>query len=100
MSKSAQERAIENYRARLAGRGIVRFELQALGADRDLIRGLARKLLEKGPEAARIRKTVQRALSGGDPASGNILKALRRSPLVGSDLDMTRPREEGREVEL
>jgi hypothetical protein len=100
VGKSAQKRAIENYRSRLAGRGIVRFELQAFDADRDLIRMLARKLIEKGPEAARIRRTVKKALSGADPAPGGILKALRRSPLVGADLDLTRPHEEGRKVEL
>ena len=27
---------------------------------------------------------------------GRILEAMRRSPLVGADLDLTRPREEGR----
>jgi hypothetical protein len=43
VNKSAQKRAIENYRSRLTKRGIVRFEIQALESDRDLIRALARK---------------------------------------------------------
>nr|WP_233287415.1 hypothetical protein [Bradyrhizobium oropedii] len=81
-------------------RGIVRFELQALEADRDLIRVLARKLSEEGPEAGNLRRTVQRAVSGEPPKPGGILNALRRSPLVGADLDVTRPREEGRKVDL
>ncbi|MGY3582669.1 hypothetical protein ACVIGB_008264 [Bradyrhizobium sp. USDA 4341] len=98
MSKSAQKRAIENYRSRLTKRGIVRFELQALEADRDLIRALARKLTEEGPEAGNLRRTVQQAVSPSKP--GGILNALRRSPLVGADLDLTRPREEGRKVDL
>ena len=38
MSNSAQKRAIENYRSRLTERGIARFEIQALDADRDLLR--------------------------------------------------------------
>ncbi|WP_439397053.1 hypothetical protein ACRQ5Q_08425 [Bradyrhizobium sp. PMVTL-01] len=100
MSNSAQKRAIENYRSRLTKRGIVRFELQALESDRNLIRTLARKLTEEGPEAGRLRRIVQQAVSGEPTKRGGILTALRRSPLVGADLDLTRPREEGREVDL
>lgn len=41
------------------------------------------------------------ALRDGEPAKGgNILAALRRSPLVGADLDLSRQHEKGREVEL
>lgn len=100
MSNSAQKRAIDNYRSRLTERGIVRFELQALETDKTLIRTLARKLTEEGPEAGQLRRTVQQAVSGEPPEPGGILSALRRSPLVGADLDLTRPREEGREVDL
>jgi hypothetical protein len=100
VSNSAQKRAIKNYRSRLTKRGIVRFELQAFETDRDLIRTLARKLIEEGPEAGHVRRTVQQALSGEPAEPGGILTALRRSPLVGADLDLTRPREEGREVDL
>jgi hypothetical protein len=100
MSRSAQKRAIKNYRSRLAKRGMARFELQALEADRDLIRALARKLTEKGPEAGQIRRTVQEAIAGDPPKTGGILAALRRSPLVGADLDLNRPREEGRKIDL
>ena len=32
--------------------------------------------------------------------TNSVLAALRRSPLVGADIDLTRPREEGREVNL
>ena len=34
------------------------------------------------------------------PKKGGILAALRRSPLVGADLDLTRSREAGRKVDL
>ncbi len=34
------------------------------------------------------------------PTGSRVWAALRRSPLVGSDIDLTRPREEGREVLL
>jgi hypothetical protein len=40
MAKSAQRKAIENYRSRLTERGVVRFELQALEADRGFLRAL------------------------------------------------------------
>jgi len=41
------------------------------------------------------------ALRDGEATKGrNILAALRRSPLVGADLDLSRPHEKGREVEL
>lgn len=100
MSNRAQKRAIENYRSRLTKRGIVRFELQAFETDRDLIRTLARKLTEAGPDAGQIRRTVQQAVSDKLPKSGGILTALRRSPLVGADLDLARPREAGRKVDL
>jgi hypothetical protein len=100
MSNSAQKRAIDNYRSRLTERGIARFEIQALDADRDLLRSLARKLMEEGPEAGRLRRTIQQAVAGEPPKAGGILAALRRSPLVGADLDLSRPREEGRKVDL
>lgn len=100
MSNSAQKRAIDNYRSRLTERGIVRFELQALESDRDLIRRLARKLIEDGPEAGSIRRAVQHAIAGEPAKAGGILMALRRSPLAGAGLDVTRPRDEGREIDL
>lgn len=100
MSNTAQKRAIENYRARLTQRGFKRFEVLALESDRDLIRSLARQLAEEGPEAEQARQTV-RALVAGEPSkSSGILSALRRSPLVGADLDLSRPREDGRRVDL
>lgn len=100
MSNSAQKKAIQNYRSRLAQRGIARFEVQALETDRELIRTLARRLADGGPEAKRARAMVEQIVSGERSTSGGILNALRRSPLVGADLDVTRAREEGREVDL
>ena len=101
MSNAAQKRAIENSRARLTQRGFKRFEVLALESDRELIRSLARQLAEEGPEADQARAAVKAALVAGEPPkSGGILSALRRSPLVGADLDLSRPREEGRRVDL
>ncbi len=100
MGDSAQKRAIETYRTRLTERGIARFEIQALDRDRDLLRSLARKLTEDGPEAGQLRRTIQQAVAGEPAKTGGILAALRRSPLVGADLDFSRPREEGRKADL
>ncbi len=97
---SPQKRAIQNYRSRLSGRGLARFEVLGLDADRDLIRSLARRLAEEGPEAVRIRAAVNRTLHGDPPRTGGILAALRRSPLVGSDLDLGRAHDEERDVDL
>ena len=97
---SSQKRAIQNYRSRLAERGLTRFEVLGLEADRDLIRSLARHLAEDGPEASRLRATVSQSIAGELPEKGGILAALRRSPLVGADLDLTRSREEGRKIDL
>ena len=99
MAKGAQRRANDSYRARQSKRGVVRFELQALAADRTLLRTLARKLVEDGPEAQRVRRTVAETI-GGEPKTGGVLAALLRSPLVGADLYLTRMRDEGRKVDL
>ncbi len=100
MSNAAQKRAIRNYRVRQTQRGFVRFEVMALEADRELIRTLARRLAEDGPEADKVRAAVSAVVAGEPPKTGGILAALRRSPMVGADLDLTRPRETGRKVDL
>ena len=99
MSQS-QKRAIQNYRSRLSERGLARFEVLGRDADRDLIRSLARRLAEEGPDAAHLRAVVSRTIAGEPPRKGGILAALRRSPLVDAGLDLTRSREEGREIDL
>ncbi len=54
MSNPSQKRAISNYRKRLHKRGMARFEVLALDADRDLIRSLAKWLADDSPDSARI----------------------------------------------
>ena len=100
MANTSQKRAVDNYRRRLRRRGMARFEVLGLETDRDLIRALARHLAEEGPDAARLRATVSRTITGEPPRQGTILQALRRSPLVGADLDLRRPHITGRKVEL
>jgi hypothetical protein len=93
-----QKRAQDSYRKRLIQRGMARFEVLGLDADRELIRSLARKLAD--PDSARIRATVRGAISGEHLGKGGILKALRESPLVGADLDLTRPVSPPRKLDL
>jgi hypothetical protein len=100
MSNSSQNRAVKNYRGRLGERGMARFEVLGRDADREFIRSLARRLAEGGPEASRIRAAVSQAISGEPQKRGGILAALRRSPLVGADLDLNRPFTPGRPVVL
>jgi hypothetical protein len=88
MSDTSQKRALNNYRKRLRRRGMARFEVLGLDADRKLIRSLARRLADNGPDSMRIRATLSSAISGEAQNKGGILNALRRSPLVGSELNL------------
>jgi hypothetical protein len=92
-------RALKNYRKRLNQRGMARFEVLGLSTDRELIRSLARRLAENNAEAAKIRVSL-RQVSEERVNKGGILAALRRSPLVGADLNLARPRIGGRRVDL
>ena len=97
---SSQKRALKNYRSRLGERGLARFEVLGRQADRDLIRSLARRLAQDAPDAPRLRAALTQTLASEPPKKGAILAALRRSPLVGADLEITRVREFGRKLEI
>ena len=99
MSGTSQKRALRNYRKRLHERGMARFEVLGRDADRELIRFLAKRLAGDDPDAKEIRAALKRTMVGGQPPGG-ILAALRRSPLVGADLDVRRAVTSGRELEL
>ena len=100
MTETSQSRAVRNYRSRLAERGMARFEVLGRAVDRELIRSLARRLTEDDEEADRLRTVVRQGLGGPPRRTGGILEALRRSPLVGTDVIPSRPFEPGREVDL
>ncbi|HYW46086.1 MAG TPA: hypothetical protein VE959_24695 [Bryobacteraceae bacterium] len=100
MGTTPQRRALNNYRKRLTQRGMARFEVLGLDADRELIRSLARRLADDGPDSARIRATVRLTISGEQSKKGGILNALRQSPMVGADLGLNRPVTPGRRVDL
>lgn len=97
---NAQRRAVENYRKRLNQRGLDRFEVMGRAQDKELIRSLAKRLAQDDDEAARLRSAMARAISGEAPPKGGILAALRRSPLVGADLNVSREEASGRAVDL
>ncbi|GJE16552.1 hypothetical protein [Methylobacterium marchantiae] len=100
MDNTSQKRALSAYRLRLTQRGIARFEVVARETDRPLIRSIASRLTEDGPDAARIRTALTDALQGSPEKTGGILAALRRSPLVGSDLELNRDKGAGRGIDL
>jgi hypothetical protein len=100
MSTTPQKRALNRYRKRLTQRGMARFEVLGLNADRKLIRSLAKRLADDDSDSARIRAAVRLTISGEESKKGGILDALRRSPLVGADLDLKRPLTSGRRIEL
>jgi len=100
MSTTPQKRALNRYRKRPSQRGMARFEVLGRDAYRELIRSLVRRLASDGPGAARLRATIRLTISGEEPKKGGILDVLRRSPLVGADLNLHRPRTPGREADL
>jgi hypothetical protein len=100
MTTTSQNRAIKNYRKRLSQQGVARFEVLALDCDRDLIRSLAKRLARDDSEASRIRSEIRQTIAEEPAKKGGILAALRRSAMVGADLDIVRSPEPGRKVEL
>jgi hypothetical protein len=97
---NSQKRALRNYRKRLITRGMARFEVLGLRADRELIRSLARRLATNDQEARLIRRTVGHTIAGEPAKRGGILAAVRRSPLMGAGLQFTRPVVQGRTADL
>jgi hypothetical protein len=100
MATTPQTRALKNYRSRLTQRGMARFEVLGLATDRQLIRTLARKLVETSPASDELRTSILRKISAQPQQKGGILRALLRSPLVGAEIDSMRPRISARKVDL
>jgi hypothetical protein len=96
----AQRLANQNYRERLSRRGVKRIEIMALESDRELLRAVARRLCEDSPETNSVRQAIASAVGGPPRQQTSILDALRASPLVGAELVIDRPREDGRRVDL
>lgn len=100
MPTAPQTRAVRAYRSRLKQTGMARFEVIGLNSDRELIRDLAKTLAGGGERSAKLRKKVSADLGESKPATGGIVAALRRSPLVGVDLDLARAEVKPRRVDL
>lgn len=100
MANSSQKRAIENYRNRLRKRGITRFEVLGLITDRELIRSLAKRLTENDPDARRIRSEVNQTIAGSHRTKGGLLAVLQVPGVAGLELEVERPFETGRKIDL
>lgn len=71
-----------------------------LDPDRELVRSLAKPLAEADPRSEQLREIVRPAVAGEAPAKGGIFAAVRRSPLVGAEIEIDRPALPGRKIEL
>ena len=101
MASISQRRALEAHRRRLAEHGLGRFEVRGLDTDKALIRGLARRLAANDAAAGALRADLVRRIDRDEaPRVGGILAALRRSPLVGADIDLSREETPGRDAGL
>jgi len=100
MAKASQKRAVANHRHRLAQRGISRYEVRGLDKDKQLFRLLAKRLSADDADAARLRTEIMKQVSDQTPTRGGIWAALRRSPAVGADLDLTRERAPERDIDF
>ena len=87
---------MKSHRKRLQQRSLARFEVLGRAADRKLIRSLARRLAEDGPDAKRLRAIVSEMLSDEAPRRGGIYAALRRSSVVGAGIKVKRDITPGR----
>ncbi|HYB57843.1 MAG TPA: hypothetical protein VEK12_16910 [Alphaproteobacteria bacterium] len=100
MTKASQRRAVAAHRRRLAERGLSRYEVRGLEADKGLIRALAKRLGTGDEKAARLRAELAEKAIAEPPRRGGILAALRRSPLVGAELNLERETGHGRDSGL
>jgi hypothetical protein len=98
---ASQKRAVENHRRRMNERGMARYEVRGLAKDKALVREFAKRLATNDAEAERLRESVAQKVANERPRTGkDIWDALRRSPLVGLDLDIEREFTTGRDVDL
>ncbi len=96
MGDTTQKRSLRNHRTRLVKRGMMRFEVLGLDADRDLIRSLAKRRADDDPEAARIRAARQphdrrRATQQGRHPRGLTTLAAGRSRSQSRPFARSRP---------
>jgi hypothetical protein len=97
---ASQNRAVANHRRRLAERGLARYEVRGLEWDKELVRKFAGRLAANDPEAERLRQQVAGSVVKKPLTGKETWEALRRSPAVGADLDLTREVVPERDVDL
>ena len=100
MARTSQHRAVAANRRRLKERGLSRYEVRGLDCDKELVRGLARRLAEGDSGSGQLRAEVSEKVTGESAQRGGVLAALRRSPLGGADLRIERSVTHGRVVRL
>ena len=77
-----------------------RYENRGLGRDKALLRQLASGLAMGNTEAERVRARIFSEVGNEAPRTGGVAAWLLRSPLVGADLDLSRPCVEPRDIDL
>jgi hypothetical protein len=98
VASAAQTRAVNNYRKRLSKLGMARFEILGLKKDRELLRAVARRMAENTQEAEEMRASVRQKIAEKPGGKGSLIDVLRSWPLA--ELDLMRPHEEGRKINL
>jgi hypothetical protein len=69
---------------------MARYEVRGLKADKELVRKLAKRLAANDTDAQRLRAEMAQWSASAEPRRGGVWAALRGSPAVGADLDLTR----------
>jgi hypothetical protein len=100
MASISQQRALNSHRRRMAERGVCRYEVRGLERDKDLVRRFAMRLAADDEPAARLRDAVAREVLPPTLSGKEIWAALRRSPLVGIELNIDREFATGRDIDL
>jgi hypothetical protein len=85
---------------RLAERGISRYEVRGLAKDKELVRKLAKRLSADDADAAQLPAEIIKQVADQPPTRGGIWAALRRSPLVGANLNLERKVVPPRDIDL
>jgi hypothetical protein len=94
--KSAQQKAIEHYRNRQKSKGLVRMEVSIPDQDREAVKALAANLRAGGQLAENTRQLLVNLLS--PYINMNFKEFLEAAPI--DDLDLKRPLEKTRDVDL
>jgi hypothetical protein len=71
-----------------------------LDEDKELVRKLAKRLAVDDSDASRLRAEMAKHVSDQLPTRGGIWAALRRSPLVGANLNLEREVVQPRDFDL